>query len=400
MGGTSRAMPILQRRSRASSICLVIFLCLSGYVLVWGYVSLLIVSDDGRREQASIMNDGAHMAEQKTLIQRQQRTSIDTKTDRSSFSACLLVMDDNHFLIERLAYHYHVLPLRHLIVAVDPRSQTSPNSVLQRWKNTMNITIWSNDNEYMNNATELAEAEEWVATKFTNDKPSPALIRHRVRQRLFYYHCLQEHKSSGRSYTLLTDSDEYLTVNYDTVKAVYGNNKAIERIVAPPISEPGSILKLLGNERYYHPDSNFTNQSPCVQIPRSRFGAVESPGMNLQALVPTDFNLNASQFTTLRWQLHADPLNYQQNRISKVILDVSRVPDRHFRPVDSIHRPVKQYCKRRKLHIRAHQQLLLIHHYLGSWEQYGYRQDPRAGNERSRKVSVCNLLLLSIRLAL
>ena len=36
------------------------------------------------------------------------------------FSSCLLIMDDNHYLIEWLAYHYHVLPLRRLIVATDP----------------------------------------------------------------------------------------------------------------------------------------------------------------------------------------------------------------------------------------------------------------------------------------
>jgi hypothetical protein len=34
----------------------------------------------------------------------------------SAFSSCLLVMDDNHRLTEWLAYHYHVLPLRYMVV--------------------------------------------------------------------------------------------------------------------------------------------------------------------------------------------------------------------------------------------------------------------------------------------
>jgi hypothetical protein len=34
----------------------------------------------------------------------------------STFSSCLLVMDDNHRLAEWLAYHYHVLPLRYMVV--------------------------------------------------------------------------------------------------------------------------------------------------------------------------------------------------------------------------------------------------------------------------------------------
>lgn len=43
-------------------------------------------------------------------------------------AACLLIMDDNHFLIEWLAFHYYVLRLRYLIVAVDPRSTTTPDA--------------------------------------------------------------------------------------------------------------------------------------------------------------------------------------------------------------------------------------------------------------------------------
>jgi hypothetical protein len=38
----------------------------------------------------------------------------------STFSSCLLVMDDNHRLTEWLAYHYHVLPLRYMVVGTLP----------------------------------------------------------------------------------------------------------------------------------------------------------------------------------------------------------------------------------------------------------------------------------------
>lgn len=40
--------------------------------------------------------------------------------DEESFAACLIVMDDNHRLVEWLAYHYWALPLRRLVIAVDP----------------------------------------------------------------------------------------------------------------------------------------------------------------------------------------------------------------------------------------------------------------------------------------
>ena len=60
-----------------------------------------------------------------------------------TFSACLLVMDDNHRLVEWLAYHYHVLPLRYIIVAVDPRSESSPTYLFNQWRRKgMVIVEW------------------------------------------------------------------------------------------------------------------------------------------------------------------------------------------------------------------------------------------------------------------
>ena len=57
-----------------------------------------------------------------------------------------------------------------------------------------------------------------------------------------------------------------------------------------------------------------------------------------------------------------------------------------LQPVDSIHRPIKSICTRRRLHIRRNDQVFVINHYLGTREQYFYRKDARADNERSGKV--------------
>jgi hypothetical protein len=51
-----------------------------------------------------------------------------------SFLSPELSMDDNHRLMEWMAYHYHVLPLRYMIVVVDPRSKTSPSSIFNEWR--------------------------------------------------------------------------------------------------------------------------------------------------------------------------------------------------------------------------------------------------------------------------
>jgi hypothetical protein len=60
-----------------------------------------------------------------------------------NFSACLLIKDDNQILPEWIAYHYTVLPLRHLIVAVDPFSLTSPKPILDEFSRLgMDIEVW------------------------------------------------------------------------------------------------------------------------------------------------------------------------------------------------------------------------------------------------------------------
>jgi hypothetical protein len=48
-----------------------------------------------------------------------------------NFSACLMLKDQNKILPEWLAYHYEVLPLRRLIIGVDPFSETSPDTIVQ-----------------------------------------------------------------------------------------------------------------------------------------------------------------------------------------------------------------------------------------------------------------------------
>lgn len=319
-----------------------------------------------------------------------------------AMGACLLVMDDNHFLIEWVAYHYHVLPLRRLIVAMDPRSKTSPHAILDRWHDRIQIDLWT-DEDY-GTIDEWEEAEFWAALKFRDTAITPLVIRHRARQRLFYYHCLQTLKAEGRGWTVLIDSDEFLRINYETVKQFIGDS-AVDSAIrdVPPITEPGSVLTFLKHE-IHRRGTNLT--SPCVQIPRLRFGAKEldTVGSYIIAATPTSYGgWNTSLFQTLRYQWHARPGNFVLNRISKVIIDLTRIPTSDLVPVESIHRPLKDHendknsmCKRRLLHIRTPEQVLVIHHYSGTYEQYIYRDDARVGKERSPEV---RLLLCLVTLA-
>jgi len=339
-------------------------------------------------------------------------------------------MDDNHLLIEWLAYHYHALPLRNLVLAVDPRSRTTPDDVLARWKTatamtattaattattatsstasenatsskpprpppTMEIERWD-DADYVGSKAEWDDALLQVRRYFARIgiENRTLLTEHRARQRLFFYKCLRHHKRKGRGYAALIDTDEFLRVNYrrssiageEGAKQQQKNATAMTTTAAavsslvppPPMDEPGSVLKLLRREL-----GNWTT-SPCVQIPRVRFGAVESRSrLEVTRSVPSGFD--ALQFLTMRWRKRASYSNYRHNKISKAIVDLSRIDWDDLQPVDSVHLPIRAHCRQRGLHVRADDHPLVINHYLGSWEQYSYRSgDSRVGNERGR----------------
>jgi hypothetical protein len=295
-------------------------------------------------------------------------------TSSDDFSACLLVMDDNHYLIEWLAYHYHAANLRNLIIVSDENSMTSPHEVLDRWKGRMDILQWKDEHYFT--PKEFQDAQEEVVNYFGHDMPSN-LILHRARQRLFYYKCLQNFQQRGKSWVLLTDTDEFVRINYDTAQS--------SNLPALPIQQPGSVSSFLQqHSTSTSPVSVKDNMplyalqsSPCVQVPRLRFA-----GGNETTTVIEGSSFNANNFLTLRWKTHAPPTDYKKNKISKAIVDVSRIPAKDILPVDSIHLPVRAVCEQRRLHLRTAQSLLVIHHYLGDLPQYLYREND-ARNLRS-----------------
>jgi hypothetical protein len=115
---------------------------------VWAAMSLLAVASlmntCYRYTPVSVerLNFATTSVEENEVLQPQQRGSASAPPTipiiREGMGACLLVKDDNHLLVEWLAYHYISLPLVHLVVAVDPESVTSPLPVLQRWGHVHN----------------------------------------------------------------------------------------------------------------------------------------------------------------------------------------------------------------------------------------------------------------------
>ena len=133
----------------------------------------------------------------------------------ASFSACLLIRDDNDILNEWIAYHYHVLKMRRLIVAVDPGSETSPADLLDQWRDTIEIDLWTDQNympqEFLDTGSPPAEEIKYI-TKFkdVSKEEMMGINTHRYRQRVFLTECFKQVKMEKRTWAVHVDTDEYV----------------------------------------------------------------------------------------------------------------------------------------------------------------------------------------------
>jgi hypothetical protein len=301
----------------------------------------------------------------------------------TTFSACMLVMDDNHRLTEWMAYHYHVLPLRYMIVAVDPRSKTSPTHILNQWRRRgVHIIEW-NDRDFWRADLKLVPIPDDAELQTKRD-------RHRGRQKYFYKQCLIRCKKDKRTWVSLHDSDEFLVYNHaggDKFKEWEERRSKTSRMprmkpsqTPPTTAEAGAMIRYINHERdaglkYY--------KSPCIGIPRTMFGADESQ-VDQRAIVkqvPKDFHWAAPLMDTLKYRQHATRNDFVKNALGKVIIDVSRIDVARTPYFMSLHRPIKKLCP--TPWINDWSAGLRINHYLGSWHSYSFRDDSRRGNERS-----------------
>jgi hypothetical protein len=306
-----------------------------------------------------------------------------------TFASCMLVMDDNHRLAEWIAYHYHVLPLRYMVVAIDPRSQTSPTWLLNRWRKMgVYIEVWSDKDFWQRDDLQLKPIPDNAVLQIKRD-------RHRGRQKFFYRSCLKYLKERNRTWVALHDSDEYLVYNHaggekfeaweekmqqrhekSAAATVAGSQRVHPAHTPPTTAQEGAMLDYIRHEQaaglHYF-------QSPCIGVPRLSFGATESTRRERRHDVPVGFD--PELLDTLRWRNHAPRNDFVKNALGKVIMDVSRIDVAASPYFMSLHRPIKTICTA-PWH-NEWESGLRINHYLGSWESYSFRDDSRRGNERS-----------------
>jgi len=314
----------------------------------------------------------ATMSDSENLIDLPRtRTSFSNHTidARESFSTCLMACDDNHRLVEWLAYHWFLLPLRHLVVLSDSKSRTSPEKILERWRPYMEVELW-NDDDIMD-----PHLRAYSKPLENSTRPGDGWMIHVKRQEAFYKRCAIHLQRQNRTWVSFTDVDEYVVINEDIVPDSWLR-----------MQQPGAILRFIHDIQTHDYKNAKHYRGRCISTYRTLFGATESTQEEISKDVPSF--LDPRSFDTLRWRYHQNYSNYQHG---KVFADVSRIPSiekkgfkgglNGTKRVD-IHRFLP-LCWPPIYYPRAY---LRIHHYLGSWESYSYRPDRRKGGVKNREA--------------
>ena len=377
------------RRSRTFTVSVI------GSFLVFGLISSFAVFNN-----ASIEDD-AH----ETLIQVRRKLSAAMETvggfpailpesedavtttsreltDDDSLSSCIMVMDDNHLLVEWIAYHYFVMNMRYLVVLPDPQSRFSPKPVLDRWRDKMTIVEWTYE-DYMEE-DHLDEAMAFLNS--TNSTPEDAQVYHNKRQNEFLRKCAMHMKDHDRKWVSFHDVDEYYVINEDAVRdaskkmqEMGGGMKLLNDLQLQIVSLL-NFLKQAGNGTSSLIPAPLQYVGPCVTTYRTPYGAIES-SKHLRNMNVPEF-LDARRFETLRWR-HHEPHTHPQD--GKALLDVSRIDIDVLNSTESFLRPHELIptCPDIFYHDNA---FLRINHYVGNWEYYSFRKnDGRQGARKNRR---------------
>jgi hypothetical protein len=258
--------------------------------------------------------------------------------------------------------------------------------VFERWKDRMDIKLWT-DHDFLPDDFDQIVYDR-VHEGGSRALKDPTLQYHRVRQAAFNLRCLKEHKQLNRGWTMVIDTDEYMTHNPDlsTIK-LDGGNEAMWKV--PPSSEPGSIASIL--DQMVIPNPYFDNiTTPCVPVYRRQFAAKESPDWEIKTMSPLDFD--GHFFQTIRWRKYGWKVVAYETRIgtrcrenlevpNKVIIDLGRLRIQDLdHPTNSgnPHAPLEAICPS-DLYLYADDTPLMVHHYMGTLDQWLYRVGDKRG---------------------
>ena len=298
-----------------------------------------------------------------TIIRHSNETTLRGDSPKDSFSACLIIMDENFRLREWLAYHYHVLPLRSVVVIVDPRSKESPSEIFDLFRQElgMDILVWADQ-----------DIDYEVDVNTTDDTKRRA--NHLVRQRVFLNRCMTHFHKQGHRWTLMVDTDEYLTTEPGVKK--YPSFESIMK--TDNFRQPGAVLEYIHR---VHTRGVFNDS--CIIVHRVLFGAGEKRRFIVPSVVPKGLDVDPFRLDTFRWRKHNKHIHIL-NGLGKPMMDVSAL--RFPLNVRNPHRPDLHLCGSPHQRETVKNSPFRANHYIGSWEEYSYRDDARKNADKSREV--------------
>ena len=294
-------------------------------------------------------------------------------TTAKSMSACLLLLDDTIRLVEWLAYHYTVLPLRHLIIAIDPNSHRDDeiHEILAMWGDRINITTYVNDTWLTLEPEEgwgrMIRAENGRVRGWFRNKNNPSYLSqaHKRRQNFFFSFCLQELYATDReSWAVLIDSDEFLLYNYrhpehenpdlydaeNEVRSKADIDNERERNL-PVREQLPSLADEVTMAEFLHSYENATvleygeqARPRCLNVPHLQFATHESHASVVNLDIPAE--VDPGLLMTMSQRMTGPMVG----EFSKGILNLATAPTVdwfRFDSVVNVHTPNRRMCGRK-----------------------------------------------------
>jgi len=311
-------------------------------------------------------------------------TSSNKLNPDEGFGACVLARDDNDKLREWIAYHYTVLPLRHVLVAVDDGSTDDPKDVLKRWQYagihdlTYNIVNVSEFGDLHSHFDKQIELEASPKDQF---KVAHQHLLHK--QRAFVTYCSRYMRSQEviPKWTSLWDTDEFVVINrispderendqtddpdsLSSDEIRYGK----QRSTLPDMESNATVFDII--ESWTEPD---TTLDLCHCLPRVTFGALEDfqcPQSSHVKTIAEQNQISTKELNTLRFHQHARENDFGKNKWGKVMIDLQNIPSRILDEQEpkNIHRPYASECPKPLVNVKT-APFVLMHH-IGSYDRY------------------------------
>jgi hypothetical protein len=318
-----------------------------------------------------------------------------------SWSACLLVNNENLQLPEWLAYHYQVLPLRRIIVGRDPRAKTDPRHILKQFEAIgLEATVWDYDDYFYRGGKRKRSIQKqynYSYVDFMNGTSGPntdevlSYKMHLWRQLCFLDKCKQQLRDEGRSWMMAIDADEFLTYNSYTPdeQSIYhcgGDKVARQNCIKEHHvymqSKEQQVAHIRNRVKAHKTVSAFINESmddilkwdptfewPCWVLPRFILTAHEPDGTNR----------STSHLNTLRFRTTAQ---YDQGYPGKSIANLQAFnvsPGSRLPKASTCHKVFETGCRGGPF-AKYEMNFLRVHHYTGSLEDWLVRGKEASGH--------------------